>query len=409
MPKLRRRRLLRGNGLSGFVVALGVAAVAGCGSESNSESTSLVAPSWTTVDMGQLKGARLAWGPRALNDQGEVAGLAFLPPLEADKDLPPREQERVGAVYWAKGREPVLLPTLDGRNSAAEAINASGQIAGWSSGHAVLWENGKVHDLGPGTAVAITDNGIVIGTGPGGLDGGFIWKAGKRSKLDFIPRAVNKQGQVVGFRASSRGGVPDSWPWDYGAEPMAWENGKTTKLLALEGNALGFADGINESGQIAGVLVTPAGEHHLVIWEDGEAHDLGVVAPAVDEARVGRYDLLTVEMSMAFINDRGDVAVSTANADGVIEGYGAFLAEDGELRALPKEMSSVAGMNEESQVIGSGRGRAFVWTDGQLVQLPTTGLDPRPSAINDRGDVAGTDGGRAVLWSRDAAGGIADP
>ncbi len=95
---------------------------------------------------------------------------------------------------------------------------------------------------------------------------------------------------------------------------------------------------------------------------------------------------------MAFINDRGDVAVSTANADGVIEGYGAFLAEDGELRALPKEMSSVAGMNEDSQVIGSGRGRAFVWTDSQLVQLPTTGLDPRPSAINDRGDVAGTDG-----------------
>ncbi len=46
------------------------------------------------------------------------------------------------------------LGTLGGRWSVAQAVNARGQVAGWSATkiagerHAFLWENGKMTDLG---------------------------------------------------------------------------------------------------------------------------------------------------------------------------------------------------------------------------------------------------------------------
>src|SRR5262249_11483069 len=57
-----------------------------------------------------------------------------------------------------------------GGMSQAFGINAAGQIVGFArndvheNSHAVLYTNGDIQDLGPGTANAINDGGTVVGT-----------------------------------------------------------------------------------------------------------------------------------------------------------------------------------------------------------------------------------------------------
>lgn len=61
-----------------------------------------------------------------------------------------------------------ILPPVDGGTAAqAEAVNASGTVAGYSivngRAEATLWRNGTAIDLGEGWAVAINDAGIAAG------------------------------------------------------------------------------------------------------------------------------------------------------------------------------------------------------------------------------------------------------
>ena len=71
-----------------------------------------------------------------------------------------------------------FLPQLSPGNSVAYAINNRGQIVGFSftnngEGHAVLWDDGTVMDLGTlggrsSTALAINDRGDIAGLGTSG-------------------------------------------------------------------------------------------------------------------------------------------------------------------------------------------------------------------------------------------------
>jgi len=88
------------------------------------------------------------------------------------------------AAFWERGKTHILGTLPGGDYSSARAINASGQIVGFSNistgknshSHVVLWEKGKVRDLSPlipsGTqwsrlenAVDINDQGQIIGEG----------------------------------------------------------------------------------------------------------------------------------------------------------------------------------------------------------------------------------------------------
>jgi probable HAF family extracellular repeat protein len=157
--------------LVGVVALLAGASGAGAGS---------VQQRWVMRDLGMLGGApTMAVG---INDRGQVIGWA------ETGERPMQEESVPRAFVWEKGRLREL-GTLGGAASIALAINNKGQIAlainnkGQIVGsaatretdqlddqvrRAVVWENGRLRDLGTlggpySEAVAINESGQVVG------------------------------------------------------------------------------------------------------------------------------------------------------------------------------------------------------------------------------------------------------
>jgi probable HAF family extracellular repeat protein len=161
------------------------------------------------------------------------------------------------------------LGTLAGpyASSAAAAINAAGQIAGYSSAgnamHAFLYSGGVMKDLG-----SLNANGSSFATG------------------------LNAAGQVVGWYSTSRG-LPHAFLY----------SGGVMQDLGTLGGIDSQAQGINSSGQVVGMAGTAAGYDHAFLYSGGKMTDLNSLLPANSGVWL---------RSANAINDRGQiVAVGT--------------------------------------------------------------------------------------------------
>ena len=180
------------------------------------------------------------------------------------------------------------LPLIPGDTSgAATAINDSGQIVGISgicdqavgrhtAKHAVLWENGKVNDLGTfpaawwNTPTAINQHGDVVGFAgdPAFVEGdvlhAFMWtredglrplkplKKRTPQHVDSEAYGINERRQVVGVSCDAEQTDCRAVVWDHGAYP--------TDLNDLKGGYSAFlalAKDINDKGEITGRAVDP--------------------------------------------------------------------------------------------------------------------------------------------------------
>ncbi|MDQ3749177.1 MAG: hypothetical protein M3367_09230 [Acidobacteriota bacterium] len=186
------------------------------------------------------------------NNRGQVVGWAENTVRDPTCEAPQVLQFR--AVIWGPGRDQIQeLPLLPGDTSgAATAINNQGQVVGISgicdqavgrhtAKHAVLWENGRVTDIGN--------------------LGAEWWNT---------PTAINDQGDVVGF--AGRPGDPEGnilrafiWTRRDGIRP----------LDPLRGHAHSEAYGINERRQVVGISCDADFiDCRAVLWEDGVTKDL---------------------------------------------------------------------------------------------------------------------------------------
>lgn len=250
----------------------------------------------TTLIPSQIEGYPILF-PANINAQGQVVGFA--------KTLDDNIRGR--AFVFHNGKFETLLG-LGGKDDAAWAINASGQIVGISettekTSHACLWENGKVKDLGTlpkgrfSTAHSINSQGWAVGVGdisPKGARHAILWKNGRVIDLGIYPggtlshaRAINDKGEIVGWVDTSEVEI----------EAAVWRNGKLKKLDSL-GNEPSSAWDINNLGQIVGTSADPKKKMHACLWENDKPFDLNALIPA-DSAWRLRYAYR--------INDQGQI------------------------------------------------------------------------------------------------------
>ncbi len=206
----------------------------------------------------------------ALNESGEIAGTR-------------RRIARGAVAKWSEHRPRYAAEPRrrdSGETSEAVDINAKGQVVGTSNptggpdyGHAFVWENGRMIDLGTlggksSQARAINERGQVIGYSTTTTDGGwstrhaFLWENGRMIDLGTLGGksseavAINDRGHVVGHSETASGGL----------HAFVWENGTMTDLGALPGGVYRAVAAINNHNQIVGTSGTKNGHTHAVLW-----------------------------------------------------------------------------------------------------------------------------------------------
>ena len=233
----------------------------------------------------------------AINNSGQVAGFSYY------NDLLNQYEDTQAFVY--SGGASTLLPFLPGgADSQATGINDSGQVVGWSAtasgkNEAFLYSGGVMTGLLPGyvasVANGINNSGQIVGavTDSSGHTQAFLYSGGVMTGLGTLPgyawsaaTAINNKGQIVGYAVdasgqkeeaflysggvmtglgappgytnsaataiNNRGQIVGSAP-EFGVPPFLYSAGQMCDLNTLVANAptpLGWASGINDSGQI---------------------------------------------------------------------------------------------------------------------------------------------------------------
>jgi len=355
------------------------------------------------------------------------------------------------AFQWRNGTLTDLGALTDITSSAANWISPNGLIAGVSEDgetdplfaglpqlHAVLWEQGRITDLGTleggfqSYASAVNSRGQVVGAAlntipdANSMQAGTFWlwmgivpyqhqtraflwdqQHGMRD-LGTLPGGtdaqaafINEWGQVVGYSYTSSARSPScagSYGFALTTGSFIWDKENGMKDLGSLGGTCTLAFGVNNRGQVAGVssLVDDV-NFHAFLWQRGQIEDLGTLGG--DTSAPG------------FISDTGDV-VGVADLPGLShQDHHAVLWRNGsiiDLGVLESEgdaCSRAYGVNSRGQVVGNSESEsdcdssgehAFLWENGgPMVDLNTL-IPPNSTlelshalAITDRGEIVG--------------------
>jgi len=221
------------------------------------------------------------------------------------------------AVIWEGGVPMLLPPPPEGTLSFAWAINDSGAIVGtWGNSAlgpgsaAAMWIDGQLignlhGDLQTyeSAATDINDDGQVTGwMGQTGLFDGhaYIWDDGSVIDLGVIPggytaeaQAINEGGHVVGFGRVKQEG------YQFGVlRAFYWDGTQMINLGSLPGHDNSRANALNDIGQIVGSSGDPGAAAFL--WQHGVMHNLSqLMTPGFES-----FDNPTS------INNRGEIVFS---------------------------------------------------------------------------------------------------
>jgi probable HAF family extracellular repeat protein len=378
---------------------------------------------------------------RVRNSQGILVGFADAPtsdPYPAFCYTPDCFVSH--AFQWQDGVKSDLGVLPGGASSAAFSINSRGLIVGNSQNgeidpfvpglpelRAVLWEQGKITDLGTlggneSFAEAVNNRGQITGLALnavpdpfsfyyiflyGSSDGtqtrAFLWDKGVMRDLgtlggpDAFPSVINQRGQVAGF--SYINSTPDTNTGLPTYHPFLWEEGKGMKDLgSFGGAATASVNGLNERGQVVGGADLPGDTLlHPFLWDGARLIDL-IAPPFVGNANG----------EASWINNAGEVvglaglALPCGDSESQIEH--AFLWRNGAMT----DLGSVAGtpnsqasfINSKTQIVGLSFAcdfsifNAILWENGSMVDLNTLIPTNSPfhlysaSFIDDRGEIA---------------------
>ncbi len=297
-------------------------------------------PEYTIIDLGTLYGWSYA---QAINDSGEVAGWYYSAGHNRHTSL------------WDINHSMTDLGTFSGNNSQAIAINKSGHVVGWEySGqstdfrnHALLWKEGVITNLG-------SSEGRAYG--------------------------INNTGQVVGYSKTSSGD----------RHAFLWENSGMTNLGTLSGDRQSQAFGINDAGQIVGRSGVTSSRGRAFLWQDGKMIDLGIPAPYSSAIAINTAGQIVGEFGNNTSHPHAFIWNST---NGLID-----------LGTLGGTMSMAKAINDSNQVVGISYPEnpnfgpnAFIWdSNNGMIDLndllpPDSGWIKLgyASGINNHGQIVG--------------------
>jgi uncharacterized membrane protein len=266
-----------------------------------------------------------------------------------------------GAATGPAAATPVVHETLidpGSTDSTADAINNLGDVVGTDDSGAFLADASGVHVLAP----------------PAGVEA-------------ILPTAINDHGDILAQTFFGPG------------QTYLWRDGRWIFI------ADGDAAGLNERGQALVQVGTAAAS--FVLWQDGRS--TAINAPGVTGVP---------SLTGGHLNQAGQVAFSSRDSE-VSNPIEAWLWTAGRYTRLPALVhgasAQVEGLNDFGEVVGeSGDATnptehvAVAWVHGVVHRLATpsatSDLNDDAAAVNDRGQVAGTndtpDAGpeQAVLW-----------
>jgi probable HAF family extracellular repeat protein len=367
---------------------------------------------------------------RVLNRRGSVVGWADTSIPDPYPDFCFDQDCLIAHAFkWKNGTRFDLGTLPGGASSQATWITDNGLIAGVSQNgeidplipsfpelRAVLWDGGKITDLGTldggheSVANAVNSRRQVVGAalnatpdansmfGLGYEARAFLWQDGTMQDLgtlggtDAIALLLNERGQIVGdsYTSSDPSAICSTVGFPLTTGAFIWEKGRMLNLGNFGGTCT-FALALNNRGQVVGGSRLPGDEvQHPFLWEQGTIFDLGTFGGNLGTGIA--------------INDSGSVVGwATYPANQV---FHAFLWKDGkkkDLGNLPGDSASFAfDVNDRDQVVGISvpdgdfsQARAFLWEEGgPMVDLnalipPVSGLKlETPANINARGEIA---------------------
>ena len=312
---------------------------------------------WTGRDLGTLGGRHSsAW---AINDRGQIVGVS----ATASRGR--------RFVLWQEDKPAVDLgPAPEGSGQPQIQLNERGEALLAGS----LWSQGRLTRL-PFNAFALNDRGQIVGTRGGERSHAVLWEKGRITDLGVLPggftwsaaESINNAGVVVGTSSDPHARM----------QAFHWSNGKLSPLPILRR----FADcrglAVNSRGQTLGYCSADKPFRvHSVLWQGtGPPRDLGTL-----DDKHWVYPLQ--------LNERGQV-VGMTRVNGKTT---AFLWDGRRLISLaPMTVGLAAGLNDRGQVVAAANGDAAIWDNGVITRLGPTG--PRSLsaayAINEPGQVVG--------------------
>lgn len=280
------------------------------------------------------------------------------------------------------------IPDQPGYNTSADAINASGVIAGNVT--RILDRYGDEEDVG--ALVFSTDNEVTRITVPGSAA-----RASGINGQGVVVGAYQVNGQSHAFRFDgnlttdiSLAGAIDSWATAINDNGDVAGIASARAFVLHGGNAVvlqveSYAFAINSSGEVAGFVSSSRSQsavrYHAFRYGHGAIEDLGAL---------GDYAYALG------INASGDVVGQTYGSDG---GMRPFVYIGGEMRYVGDILyGSAKAINAAGNIVGykvdSDGSRAFLFVDGTISALDdlTDGLDGATlvtaNAINDAGQIA---------------------
>lgn len=205
--------------------------------------------------------------PTAVNDAGEVVGIAQAPAIEG-----------VVGWYW-KGGKAVLMAAPPGEGASPAAISNAGVIVGslvdnqdtsdthaadgpsqaavWSSPRALPKELKSLPGASGSDAYSVSEDGIVGGVSIGDGQTAVLWDRGGRPtrRPDLgggwgVVNDVTAAGTAVGAAAAPNG-LGRATRWD--------DKGRPVDLGGVPAGATSVAKAVSRSGYVAGSVETPTG------------------------------------------------------------------------------------------------------------------------------------------------------